>query len=543
METMVNEDGLMNSDPTAEAYNRHPYPNLTYAITHPDRLATLAYLLGLDPPPPDKCRFLDIGCAGGGNLFPMAFGMPESSFVGIDFAARQIEDGQKVIEELGLTNVELVHMDLMDMPEDFGLFDYIVAHGFYSWVPEPVRKKLLEVCSRHLAPNGVAYISYNTYPGWNFIRTAREAMFYNSRNADTPEERASKGREMFYFLTKAVSEDESSYGSFLHNYAEAMEEKVAKSPAGDSSLLLHDELAEINDPFYFHEFMEEASQHGLQYLVEAEFSDTVPTNLPPETVKDLRKMVRNIIETEQYMDFVNNKTFRRTLLCHKDQNVDRILHPERVSRFLLSSRAKPVSDEPDLHTLSVEKFKAPDGAVFSTNHPLSKAALVYLGQSEPASIPFDEVVRQAAKLLNLDPETDLSEESLMVAANVLQAYSYSGYLMQLRLFVSPFVTEISERPLASPISHWQAENAIYVSNIYHERVELEDLSRFVLSQLDGKTTRDEIYQQLLDLYKSGKFKIRLKGKKRLKRKKVPAFVAEDLDSRLKAIAKSSLLIA
>ena len=36
---------------------------------------------------------------------------------------------------------------------------------------------VLEICQRHLAPNGVAYISYNTYPGWHIRGIARDIMF------------------------------------------------------------------------------------------------------------------------------------------------------------------------------------------------------------------------------------------------------------------------------------------------------------------------------------------------------------------------------
>lgn len=78
------------SQPQPTSYDEVPYESYPFAQTHPDRLATVATLLGLRPAPVEQCRVLELGCAGGGNLIPMALTLPESTFVGIDLSARQI---------------------------------------------------------------------------------------------------------------------------------------------------------------------------------------------------------------------------------------------------------------------------------------------------------------------------------------------------------------------------------------------------------------------------------------------------------------------
>ena len=75
-------------------YDEVPYPNYAYSYTHPDTLATLATLLGLTPAPVDDCRVLELGCAGGGNLIPMAQVLPDSHFVGLDYSGQQIAAGR-----------------------------------------------------------------------------------------------------------------------------------------------------------------------------------------------------------------------------------------------------------------------------------------------------------------------------------------------------------------------------------------------------------------------------------------------------------------
>jgi cyclopropane fatty-acyl-phospholipid synthase-like methyltransferase len=138
-----------------------PYPTGSYSQTHPDRLATVATLLGLRPAPPGRCRVLEIGCGNGGNLIPMAYAMPESTFTGIDLAATPIAQGKALVEQVGLKNITLLQQDLTTYAPEREAFDYVIAHGVYAWVAPPVQDRLLAVCRAALAPQGVAFVSYN----------------------------------------------------------------------------------------------------------------------------------------------------------------------------------------------------------------------------------------------------------------------------------------------------------------------------------------------------------------------------------------------
>ena len=100
--------------------------------THPDQLAAVATLFGMRPQPPDRCRVLELGCAGGGNLIPMALALPESRFLGIDLSRRQISTGQALVRKLGLRNIGLQPLSVLDLDSRFGRFDYIICHGIYS---------------------------------------------------------------------------------------------------------------------------------------------------------------------------------------------------------------------------------------------------------------------------------------------------------------------------------------------------------------------------------------------------------------------------
>src|SRR5262249_35039176 len=76
--------------PMPTTYDDLPYTPNAFAQSHPDRLATIATLLGLEAPRVDRARVLELGCGAGGNLIPMAEGLPEAKFIGVDLSERQV---------------------------------------------------------------------------------------------------------------------------------------------------------------------------------------------------------------------------------------------------------------------------------------------------------------------------------------------------------------------------------------------------------------------------------------------------------------------
>src|SRR5260221_7836775 len=178
---------IMQNPPSS--YDEVLYPSYTHSQTHPERLAVIGALLGLEPALPTRCRVLELGCGNGSNLVPMAWGLPRSEFVGIDLAGRPIAQGQSMVRELRLANVRLVHGNLTEITGEWGKFDYIIAHGLYSWVPPEVARQLLVICRTLLAAQGIAFVSYNALPGGHLRNLLREMMLFHVRGFEAPEER------------------------------------------------------------------------------------------------------------------------------------------------------------------------------------------------------------------------------------------------------------------------------------------------------------------------------------------------------------------
>ncbi|NLX42810.1 MAG: methyltransferase domain-containing protein, partial [Chloroflexi bacterium] len=278
----------------ATSYDEVPYPWLCYRPSHPSHLFVCATLLGLSPAPAETCRVLELGCALGGNLLPMAASLPGASFVGIDLSPAQIASGQQAVDALGLRNVSLQTKDLSDVTPALGTFDYIIAHGIYSWVPPTVRDHLLRVCHENLAPNGVAYVSYNTLPGWHMILSLREMMLHHARTATDPLAQAALARELIAFLAEATAdEDNPIEGTLMGAWRSILRVQNGDPRQQVDAALLHDELAQWNDPVYFYQFVEHAGAHGLQFLVEADWHLSVLDNLPAAVASRILDMSTN----------------------------------------------------------------------------------------------------------------------------------------------------------------------------------------------------------------------------------------------------------
>ena len=140
--------------------------------------------------------------------------MPNARFVGIDLSARQIGEGQSQVRALGLTNIELRQFNIADVDASWGMFDFIISHGIYSWVPAPVRERLLAICRDNLARNGVAYVSYNTLPGWHMRGMVRDMMIYHAMAFPGAAAKVRQARGLIDFLAQSEPAN-SAYGMAL----------------------------------------------------------------------------------------------------------------------------------------------------------------------------------------------------------------------------------------------------------------------------------------------------------------------------------------
>lgn len=459
------------------SYEQLPYESNPIPESHPDRMATVAYLCGLEPLALENARILELGCASGGNLLCAAETFPGATFVGIDLAENQIAAGNATLAAIGLRNVGLHGMSFADVPDNFGQFDFIIAHGLYSWVAPPLQTKLLEVCKRHLAPAGLAYVSYNTFPGWRLRGMLRDIMLYAQRGNSAAADLATRmttARQFAALIGHAAGNDDTEYVRALRKEIETLQ----KSP---DWYIAHDYLDEYLEPVHFEEFVARARQHELQYVGEARFRRGAYV-----VAERLRQQRPDLLKTdpiafEQCVDFAFGRQFRRSLLCHAGAPINHAMDASRLMRCHLTAGMMPTTPQVDLRPNVQVSFRSTDGATFATGNALLKAALLALAVAAPAAVSFDDLWKRASEAVRLPYYCPEREQ---LAATLLLFFQSDS--LEVHRTPPALVRTVSQRPTASPLARWQAKNGQVIHNRRHRPVRgLSSIDLALLPLLDG----------------------------------------------------------
>jgi methyltransferase-like protein/cyclopropane fatty-acyl-phospholipid synthase-like methyltransferase len=516
------------------SYDEVPYESHPFPQSHPDRLATVATMAALKPPPVESCRVLELGCASGGNLLPLAVTLPRSQFLGIDLAQRQVSAGQQIIAQLGLQNIELRHLSILDVTAELGQFDYIICHGIYSWVPAEVQDKILTICKQQLTPSGVAYVSYNVYPGWHMRGIIRDMMCYHGNRFPTPQQRVAQARGLLDFVAKAVAGQPGAYGLLLKDEAENIRKQA-------DYYLFHEHMESINEPLYFHQFAERAAARGLRYLGEAEPAIMVTRHFPRDVQETLHKIAPDLIRLEQYMDFLRNRMFRQTLLCHEELSPRYLMKADQIKDFLIASPLRPVAPRLNVRSHESEQFRGQGETVLTTSAPAHKAALAHLGQNWPRRVPFAELHKAVCDMLGQEANADPAPITEALGNFLLEGY-LSTKLVELHVHAPPLATRVSERPLASPLARYQAAAGKLVTSLQHTSVALSKPECYVLARLDGNHDQATLLGALQELVQQGVLVLENKGQKETQPERLKTILKEGLEGMLVRFAQLSLLM-
>lgn len=452
-------------------YTSHPFPN-----THPSLLGAIARLFALEAAPLTEARVLELGCASGGNIIPLAARHPHGSFTGIDLSKAQIEAGQARISQLNLSNVALHCQSFAEIEEGDASFDYIICHGVYSWVPAPLRETILRICRDNLSPRGVALVSYNVLPGWRMLQVLRDCfLLHDAADAD-PAARVAAARALLQVLPQACPE-EGPYKNFISREA-------ARLAACSDDYLAHEFLDDVNEPCSFREFADAARRHDLAYLAEAELPSMILANYPKDMIELVRKAGgERLSATEQYIDIVTGRTFRHTLLvgAERTPRIDRALSSERAEGLhFLGATGLALTREEGGITLA-----APAGRRLHTDSAPLADALARFVAAFPRSSNIDD-------LMLASPASARDAAGRALVRDALLNLVING-LATPRLDAVSAAARVGELPVACPMVRADAaRGAAMTANLRHERVELRGLAQFVLPLLDGSRDTEAI---------------------------------------------------
>jgi SAM-dependent methyltransferase len=469
-------------------YEVVPYDDRPVAETHPDQLWIAARRAGLPIARPETMRVLELGCAHAINLVPMAFHLPQARFEGIDLSPRQVERAQRWIAELGLANLEVHCADVMEFDPGEGTFDVVIAHGLFSWVPDPVRDRVLALCRRALVPSGVAYVSYNAMPAWGIRGAIRRALLEIVGDARDDREKLQRARDGLPRLARIDPLRGTAEGAMLLAEIEGLEHKP-------DAYLLHEYLEPNSRAYWLRELVDLASAAGLRWV-----GDVAPTGIDPEAEQRMRagvsELASDAIAREQIADVLGFRQFRASLLCRDDAP----LHPP----------PEPTS------WLAELRLAAPPGEG-------DAPALGWLRERWPADATLAELVNA----------TGVAPEALVPMIGDRR--------LQLRPRALPIAGPAPiQRPSVSALCRFEARHVPFVTTPLHEYAPLDAFHAALIAHLDGTRTRAEISGALIDDILAAR--LRVAGGVTPSRAQLQAAIPELVDAGLGRLRAVGLLL-
>ncbi|HGG8440084.1 TPA: methyltransferase regulatory domain-containing protein [Neisseria meningitidis] len=326
------ENGVPDVSNIKNSYDDLMYESKAFSQTAINALEARARMMGLKPAAAAKAKVLELGCSMGGNIITQALYYPDAEFVGIDLSGRQVAQGNAIIEKMGLKNVRLEEKDILTIDESFGKFDYIIVHGIWSWVPDAVKDKIFSICRNNLTEHGIAYISYNVYPGWKRQEQLREIMYFAGRDVleEPLEARTRKGLDALKALAEILENDKGldGGGKLL---------AIQKILNHNFYYIAHEYMEIFNDPIYVNGFIEWANRHRLAYIGDTDLHVSFVSWMAEHTRERILALAGDdYIAKEFYSDILSDRQFRRSLLCREEVG-DTVRRDESVAVEVIES--------------------------------------------------------------------------------------------------------------------------------------------------------------------------------------------------------------
>lgn len=505
-----------------------------YTQSNPTHLFTMASLFGLTPKPVEKSRILEIGCISGGNIVPIAMRFPEATVVGIDNNKNDIDLGTSQILDLNLQNIQLKCESIDDFHNEEGKFDYIICHGQFSWSSPETREKILKICQENLTKNGIAYVSYNTLPGWHIAESLKDLLMWHTYNIEDPELKSQQIGALMKFILDSFKDDNHPYAFVVKNEIHALLRHTSR-------FILDEYLQPNNQAIYFHQFIEAISKNELNYITDAFLALSYTDNLPEHVSEQLKK-INNIVYQNQFIDFIRNQRFRASLICHSGTPITRTIKTTDIESLYIQFQGK--FTEEDIEPIVKDKKKeltcTSPFLTLKSSDPNYKIALSVLAETQFNPLSYKkicEIIYERGTLKKMEEVHNLLNDEINLMHCALAG------LIQINAYPYEQTVEISKKPTACPLAQYYAQKQGFTTNRRHQVVALDPMSRVVILMLDGTHDKKDLIAALIKEVQEKKINFTDENKEPITDdKKLKAKITEYCDMILKNMAQQGLLI-
>ncbi|HEY5663172.1 MAG TPA: methyltransferase regulatory domain-containing protein, partial [Ilumatobacter sp.] len=362
---------------------------------------------------------------------------------------------------------------------------------------------------------GLAYVSYNTYPGWH-MRGVLRSILVDAVPHDAP-----TGERVR--IARAVARQVATDAEHFEGFGERLAGHARELLDYEDHYLAHDHLELENHPLWFREFLDLAARHGLQFVDDLEVSP----NVAPSDLHGL-----------QYVDRISGVTFRASVLCAADVELEDGRSPAGLAQLFVAGPLRPEGtvemDEGVPATILGLKGKS-----LQTSSRAVKLFARSISATWPQSRPVEALIADVVDEVGSGgPDASAIRHQLL--DTVLNLHRRRAVELETQPY--PFTRQISARPIVSAGNRWAAEAGELLTGGRHDRHRLDRFAAFVASRLDGSRTVPDLVDDVVRAGEDGTLSFSDADDSQLRGTDLRAAADETVPEVLRHLASIGLLV-
>ncbi len=253
-------------------------------------------------------KYLELAFGQGVSLNIHAAAFP-GEYWGIDFNPVHAANARELASASG-AGARIIDASLEEFAarDDLPEFDVIAMHGTWSWISARNRHFVVEILRRRLAPGGLAYLSYNCWPGWAAEMPLRHLLAEHvakSGSGGTLSARIDRALEFARAMADANA-------LFFKAYPK-LKDVLAQMAAQNRHYVAHEYFNLDWHPMPSAEVAEALSAAKLVFAASATLADHLDTENSFPSAGALLAGVSDPALRETARDYLTNRRFRRDI--------------------------------------------------------------------------------------------------------------------------------------------------------------------------------------------------------------------------------------
>ena len=238
----------------------------------------------------------------------------------------------------------------------------------------------------------------------------------------------------------------------------------------------------------------------MDYICDIVLEKQFPAFLGEKAAKVLSQF-EDPIEQLQQADFLLNRSFHQSLVCHKALRPLRFPDTAQLRNFAWLADINP-PDELELHREKAVPFTQSEGHEYGIAHPLTKAGIALLSEQFPMPVAFSELVKRSKQRVTgsggrqfAGQENEMLDEMFMLYAK--------GIIHARPMDMAELTVNLGEWQMDAVARQGILRGDGHIPTLHHAGIHLDSFAASVIRYLDGSTDREKLLERLLEDFEPG----------------------------------------